>query len=263
MQLIFYWFPKTACVGINKTYSNYGDLVRSSIELETEKSVRFRTNPFFSQSKIYSNGDQLLSEKDYRHNEKIYNLHEKYQNSLFTITSKCHYFKRDHMHYRLRTTMKYRNIEYIAMVQLIQSHITEHNIRNDVKYIFLPEFEMVNWWDIPHLPYEEYRQREVRRSGINKPNKQYSEYRIAKWYTSNWYVSEEDWYYDPTGEYTNSVYYTYAVNHDNKSQSKSSKTRLCSLVRVGCRKDWKFGTKYRKQYEKNICDHIDTVNETK
>lgn len=160
----------------------------------------------------------------------------------------------------VRSKMMFRGKEYTAIVQRLNNPKTEFDIYNDIKYVFLPDFEVIPWNKTWYRPWIERHEPRDIPFGVNKPKfcHEYSETKSS--YFKRRRFREEDVLMAKVCEDNDNDTISYSVTDDGGWTK--AKTRPDSFKRNWHFRNWKQRTKYRKQYEKNIRNHIDTMNES-
>lgn len=160
----------------------------------------------------------------------------------------------------VRSRMTFRGKKYTAIVQRLDNPKTEFNIYDDIKYVILPDFEVIPWNETRYRPWVERHEPRNIPFGVNKP-KFYHEYAETKSsYFRRKRFHEEDILMTRACEDNDDSVITYQVTDDGGWTK--AKTRPDSFKRNWHFRNWKQRTKYRRQYEKNIQNHIDTSNES-
>lgn len=158
--------------------------------------------------------------------------------------------------YQFRTKMRFRNKTWYALIHEIDNHQKYTDPEKDIRYVLLPDFEVVDWKDTEKLPYILTETINVVSPwGINK-KRPCDQWRLREYHRNRKLRLNHDviigetmdhmiWYreYDRDSVYKNALRYS---TPDRKSPSKY--------------RSWKFRTKYRKSWEKNIHSHTGTVS---
>ena len=154
----------------------------------------------------------------------------------------------------VRSSMIHRGKKWVSIVQKLKSN-SEFDIYSDIKYVLLPDFEIIDWRETAYRPWVERHSRKSAPAGVNKRRFcfEYTETKSSFPKITRWHEEDVFWE-DILGDEIRTVSYTIK---DDGGWTKTGVRPDC-LKRNWNFKNWKHRTKYRKQYEKNIRNHIDT-----
>lgn len=224
---------KTICL-VNKNYYNYFNFLiakeKTPMYYTKDYSVK-RTRPYIDIIE-----DELVWIDDFINAPSLFPMQLKHE---------C-------VDFRIR--MHFRGQQWYAVIHEIPDKKKYTDPEKDIKYVLLPQFEIISWKDTGACPYMRQQKKVIIPPwGINKKylkNKDTCRVltrrgrRVLTCYSSDTDDDIDYFFYEKN-----------PVSLRNMLRYRTSERKNVHKYR-----NWKFHTKYRKSWEKNIKNHIDTVS---